>query len=200
MQRNNIYIKPRMTGCDAKVSLHESGTGMYALTTNWPGGFGGADSQMRTWAFAQPNGRSSVHVLRVIIPASELRPLRPQEDLGAVTWLEAPPAGEAALVDCFLTPPVSSCPGADSCPYDQLASLQLRDHRWFLAMSHTDAVSKRTSRAIAEAREQAKAAARAKKLRPNPAYRAALFVDGAGEAKGLIEMALFSGAARQQGA
>ncbi len=196
VQRNDVHVQPRMMGSDAKVSLHESGRGNYSLTTAWlrekaPHGFARAERHMCTWPMPQPDGRKSAHVFRIIIPADELRPLNSGEDLSAVTWLPAPAPGQAAVIDCYLTPPVKNRPDAAASPHKQLTSLGCHDGRWLVALVRTGILGQRIGNALEDARRQVRAAAKAKGLAPNPRYRAALFVEGNGDAKGLIELIPF---------
>lgn len=194
--RSDVYIQPRMMGSDAKVSLHESGAGNYSLTSEWvrakaPRGFERARRHMRKWQIPKTEGGKAAHVFRIIIPASELRPVEAEEDLSAVTWLPTPTAGEALIVECYLTPPVEGILDTAAFPYDHLTSLSRCDRRRFVALWHTEAVSQHNGSLLERGRCQVKSAAQKVGLSPDQAYRATLFLEGEGRVKGLIEMVPF---------
>ena len=82
-----------------------------------------ADRHIQRWNLLRPNGTEAQHIFRVWIPESELRQTSVVEDLRAVRWLPAPPAGQMIILECYVTPPSRNDPTFSSnLPYSLLAS------------------------------------------------------------------------------
>lgn len=183
--RNEIYIFTRMFGSDAKVSLHSSGECQWSCTSSWvmaETGRRNADRHIVKWDVELPEGDKALHIFRVSIPESELRPIE-GEDIAGVEWLDSPGAGNVVTLDCYLTRAVDVDPGL-GIPHPCLISWQLQNKRWFVVMIRTGPVERDYSPERMEMVRQAQEAG----IRLDPRNRIAAFGGQGTEPRFLIEI------------
>jgi hypothetical protein len=189
VNQSDVYIFSRMFGADSKVSLHALGDCQWSNTDKWVTKVPGrrnADRHIQRWNLPRPNGTEALHIFRVWIPESELRQTSVVEDLGAVRWLPAPPAGQMVILECYVTPPSRNDPTfSGNLPYSLLASLPLADGRWFAVLHRFEPCDVRW---LEFSRSQMIAQTRAKGYEPKPEHRACLFAVSDGGVRGLIEV------------
>ena len=116
--KNDVYFQAESLGGALKVSLHESGRWQMSFTTEFvkkmqaKGQWPAISRHMSRWL--RPTEISSVTLaFRIIIPTSELRPLKLRM-VRPITWIAAAPIGHAVEFMIFLTAPgtkVTDWPG-----------------------------------------------------------------------------------------
>lgn len=185
-----MYIQSRMMGCDTKVSLHESGLCQWSMTEEWVKKTGArhADRHIVRWHRSALTSTSAIHLFRIIIPESELREVKVTENLRKVTWLHAPPHGYVSQVECYLAPPSAAPLKGASLSYSHLASLPLKDSKWFIVFLHEEAVTEENSRALRNARHEIRQRARNVGIELKLEYRAVAFLEASDVARGMIEV------------
>lgn len=192
-QKSDVYIQSRMMGSDMKVSLHESGTFQWSMTSEWllkqPSGTArNADRHITRWQIAKSKESVATQVFRIIIPQSELRSIDTFESLKKVRWLSAPPPSWQTLVECYITPPALDRPDTSNAPYSHLTSLPLKDGRWFVALVHGEEVGASNEALLEQTRKQTIAMVEAEGIDIKPEYRACGFINDPSGTKGLIEL------------
>jgi hypothetical protein len=189
VNRSDVCIFSRMFGADSKVSLHALGDCQWSNTDKWVTKVPGrrnADRHIQRWNLPRPNGTEALHIFRVWIPESERRQTSVVEDLRAVRWLPAPPAGQMVILECYVTPPSRNDPTfSGNLPYSLLVSLPLADGRWFAVLHRLEPCDVRQ---LESSRSQMIAQTRAKGYEPKPEHRACFFAVGDGGVRGLIEV------------
>lgn len=150
--KDSVYVLSRMMGADAKMSFHGSADGstlcQWSMTSEWvqreakEGAVRNQDRHIVKWALPPTSGLSALHLLRIIVPNSELRTLEKAESLRRVVWIPAPPKGSALSIECYLTPPTTSPSNtAADAGYTHLVSLPGSDGRWFVCFRHAEPVT-----------------------------------------------------------
>lgn len=139
-QGDEIYASSRLFAGLAKVSLHSSGECRWSYTDAWvlqQSGRRNAERQIAKWIVAYPDDEKALLVLRVAIPASELRDLAAPADKKKVLWIGGVPHQATVQLLLFVTCPQITPPTAcDTEDQRHLHSMQLRNGRWLVVMVH----------------------------------------------------------------
>ena len=176
VQGAEAYISGRLFGYEAKVSLHSSGECQWSCTDTWvkrDPNRRNADRHMARWHLTYPQDNNSILAFRVAIPVAELRLEPSMPNRKRVLWVgNAPPRSTVEF--CFyFTRQADEPPATDGNPALQhLASLRLRDGRWFVVFVWLRSLS---APDIAAARDAAIVQAHEAGVEIRPEFRIALF-------------------------
>ena len=192
-QKDDVYIQSRMMGCDMKVSLHSDGKCQFSLTSDWikKKQVRNKDRHLVRWQLKKPVASSAMHIFRMIIPENELREIKTEERFKKMEWLDSPTVGNAALIECYLSPPASDISDSKF-PYEKLATFHLSDSRWFVLLLHYEAVSSESIEQMKASRLAVAKIAEDSDVELKPKFRAVAFAEHDNEPlKGLIEFVPF---------
>jgi hypothetical protein len=186
---SELYIQSRMMGCSTKVSLHYPTYSQWSMESKWYGENRprqpNVGRHINRWEREVPKHNEAAHVFRIVIPRSELRTINVDEDLAKVVWLPVPEEGCAANVECYITPP--SDQKEFNFPYAHLATLDLTDDRYFVALTHEDKVSRHNENQLSLVRSEAVALAQADGDMVQPEFRGVAFFQDDNGVRGMIE-------------
>lgn len=176
VQGDETYISSRLFGSQAKISLHSSGQCQWSYTDTWVHKAPirrNADRHIAKWSIAFPQDDTALLAFRVAVPISELRSISWQAGQKKAMWVGNAPA-ESTVEFCFyFTRAFDALPTTDGNPaLRHLASLQLRNRRWFVVFARLQSLS---TTDIAAARQAAIAQARDAGIQVHPDFRLALF-------------------------
>jgi len=143
---DDIYISNRS---GSEFILQQSGEFKWSVSRNEPtiepyGEF--------LWQRPNPTSTSAAHVLRIIIPESELRGDEISENIDNVRWIAAPAPGHATYIECYLTPPLDTLEDA-SFPYEALHTFQLSASSWLVVLLHEEQMTSQHHSVLSEHRE-----------------------------------------------
>jgi hypothetical protein len=186
---DEAYLQTRMMGSSTKVSLHGDGACQWSFDSVWYGanraGQRNADRHITRWTRPPIEKDQAAHVFRIIIPETELREAQTSESIKNVTWIPAPSSGNALIVECYMTPPVTN--EELKFPFPHLASLELAEAKKFVLLRHEEIISEVDKGILTTLREQSKKFALASSIQLKPEYRGVGFVAGEHGERGMIE-------------
>lgn len=143
--KNDVYFQTAPLGGVLKVSLHESGRWQMSFTSEFvkkmqaKGQWPAISRHMSRWSRPREISPGVTLAFRIIIPTSELRPLKIRT-VKTITWIAAPPIGQAVEFLIFLTTPatkVTHWPGRRAMRTQFIAKLLLpnRETLWLVYRS-----------------------------------------------------------------
>lgn len=175
-QGDEIYASSRLFGGLAKVSLHSTGECQWSFTDVWvrnQPGRRNAERHIAKWKVHYPNDEHALLLLRIAIPASELRDLPPPTDQKRVLWIGNVPTEATVQLLLYVTSAQDLPPTTDNAvDHRRLASFQLRSGRWLVLMVHLVSLC---AQDVAEARDMAIAQTREAGIAVRPGYRIAFY-------------------------
>lgn len=191
--KNDAYVLSRMMGSDMKVSLHESGKCQWSLTSEWLKkhktiNLDYFNRHIVKWKRGVLEPTQALHILRVIIPSSELRCIEVKENLKDVYWIPNLGIDYATIIECYFSPPLSSQPKNFSVSFDHLTSLPLDNSMWFVLFFHSVIVTPSNLSTLKTARKKVIKLVKSEGLTLKPTYRALGFASNKDEVKSLIEI------------
>ncbi|HKY53360.1 MAG TPA: hypothetical protein VJM08_03600 [Anaerolineales bacterium] len=135
-QKSDVYISSRRLGSSVKVSLHEPGPSVFALTKEWVERKGfqapeGKDQRLSVkWDRPRPQPpRRIARPLTIIVPWDEVID-RKTDETGDVIWIPPPPENTCIHFDIVYIPAgaqVTSYPGARSMGTGLVGEVQLHN-------------------------------------------------------------------------
>ena len=175
-QGDEIYASSRLFNGLAKVSLHSSGQCQWSYTDEWvlqQEGRRNAERHIAKWSVAYPDGETALLVLRIAVPASELRALAAPADKKKVLWIGNVPQQTTVQLLLFVTRQQVTAPASDDTQDRRhIQSMQLRNGRWLVVMVHLPTLS---AQDINEARAMAVAQTRDAGIKVLPEHRIAFY-------------------------